>query len=125
MPNKEVPPKIDFRVRKINAFLIAITLFAYLALFKYAALILLFHFLDGGWAGSHYSPFSKIANGFLAFKPEGHQWRPAAIYIPRDRLGFLISCLMLPAIASPVQWPFNLLAYGLLALVARDFIGRK
>jgi len=117
--------QIDFRLRKINAFLIAITLLLYLSGLRYIAAVLIFHYLDWGWTGGIYSPFSKIGQGFLKFAPDGRQLVRAAPYVQRDRLGFGISCIMMIAPFVAVQWAFTLTAYALLLLVARDFVRIK
>ena len=102
MSTDEESSEIDFRQRKINAFLIALTLLLYLPGLRYVAAILMFHYLDWGWAGGIFSPFSKIGLGFLKFSPDRKQPRPAADFLGRDRLGFLISCLMMVAVVPAV-----------------------
>ena len=122
MASDKTPPQIDFRVRKINAFLIAATLLLYLPGLRYVAAILIFHYLDWGWTGGVFSPFSKIAHGVLKFSPDGRQAIEASPFVQRDRIGSGLSCGMMVAPFVAIQWPFTLLAYGLLGLVAMDFL---
>ncbi|MFT5121394.1 MAG: hypothetical protein ACI9TH_002217 [Kiritimatiellia bacterium] len=108
--------RIDLRELKLNTIWILFCYLAYIGPLDFMVLILLFHYLDWGWADRQFSPFSKLSRGLLTqARGEAHE-RPNAPHQKWARIHFMANLVLAGGIFLEIPWVFQLIAGGLMLL---------
>jgi len=105
--------RIDLRELRLNTVWIVFCYLAYMGPLDLVILILLFHYLDWGWARRQFSPFSKLSRGILKLGGPKPVWRNAGPHQARARIHFLVGTLLCGDFFLDLPWVFEGVAGGL------------
>ena len=105
--------RIDLRELRFNTVWIVFCYLAYMGPLDFIILILLFHYLDWGWARRQFSPFSKLSRGILKLGDPKPVWRNAGPHQAWARIHFLVGTLLCGDLFLDLPWLFEGVAGGL------------